>query len=403
MIELILIIRNEGWRVFVIGKLLNAKVKAIQPSGIRKFFDIAATMEGVVSLGIGEPDFPTPQQVRDAGIYSIKEKGTAYTSNIGLLELRRAISKYVQDRFTLEYNPESQILVTVGASEAVDLALRAIIEPGDEILVPEPTYVSYAPTAVLAGATVVPVPTYEEDNFRLTAKVIEGLITAKTKAIIFCYPNNPTGAVMEEQDLKEIAQVLREHDILVISDEIYAELVYGIKHISIATLPGMYERTLVINGFSKAFAMTGWRLGFACGPVELLAAMKKIHQYVIMCAPTMSQWAAVEALEHGMPQVEQMVAEYDQRRTVIVEGFRAMGLSCFEPQGAFYCFPRISDFGLSSDDFCTRLLEAEKVAVVPGSAFGASGEGFIRCSYAYSVEAIEEALLRIERFIQKEF
>lgn len=387
----------------MINKMLNKRVKQIKPSGIRKFFDIAATMEGVVSLGIGEPDFPTPTHVRDVGIQSILEKGTAYTANVGLIELRRSISKYLERRFDLEYNPENQVLVTVGASEAVDLALRAVVEPGDEVLVPEPTYVSYAPTAVLAGGVAVPVPTYEKDDFRLTADVIKSLITPKTKAIVFCYPNNPTGAVMEKQDLREIAEVLRQHDILVISDEVYAELVYGITHTSIASLPGMAERTLVINGFSKAFAMTGWRLGFACGPVELIDAMKKIHQYVIMCAPTMSQWAAIEALDNGMPEVEKMVAEYDRRREVIVGGFRNMGLSCFEPKGAFYCFPRISDFGLSSDDFCTKLLETEKVAVVPGSAFGASGEGFIRCSYAYSVEAIEEALRRIERFIQNEF
>lgn len=385
----------------MINKMLNEKVKQIKPSGIRRFFDIAATMEGVVSLGIGEPDFPTPAHVRDVGIKSIIEKGTAYTANVGLIELRRSISKYLERRFALEYNPENQILVTVGASEAVDLALRAVVEPGDEVLVPEPTYVSYAPTAVLAGGVAVPVPTYEKDNFRLTADVIKSLITPKTKAIVFCYPNNPTGAVMEEQDLREIAEVLRQHNILVISDEVYAELVYGIKHTSIASLPGMPERTLVINGFSKAFAMTGWRLGFACGPKELMDAMKKIHQYVIMCAPTMSQWAAIEALDHGMPEVERMVAEYNRRREVIVGGFRSMGLSCFEPKGAFYCFPRVSDLGMSSDDFCTQLLESEKVAVVPGSAFGASGEGFIRCSYAYSVEAIEEALRRIERFIQK--
>ena len=387
----------------MINKMLNKRVEQIKPSGIRKFFDIAATMEGVVSLGIGEPDFPTPTHVRDVGIQSILEKGTAYTANVGLIELRRSISKYLERRFDLEYNPENQVLVTVGASEAVDLALRAVVEPGDEVLVPEPTYVSYAPTAVLAGGVAVPVPTYEKDDFRLTADVIKSLITPKTKAIVFCYPNNPTGAVMEKQDLREIAEVLRQHDILVISDEVYAELVYGIKHTSIASLPGMAERTLVINGFSKAFAMTGWRLGFACGPVELIDAMKKIHQYVIMCAPTMSQWAAIEALDNGMPEVEEMVAEYNRRREVIVGGLRNMGLSCFEPKGAFYCFPRISDFGLSSDDFCTKLLETEKVAVVPGSAFGASGEGFIRCSYAYSVEAIEEALRRIERFIQNEF
>ncbi|HHY14840.1 MAG TPA: aminotransferase class I/II-fold pyridoxal phosphate-dependent enzyme [Firmicutes bacterium] len=385
----------------MIKGMLNKRVQAIKPSGIRKFFDIAATMEGVVSLGIGEPDFPTPANILQAGMRSMEEKGTAYTANVGLIELRRAISNYFSSAFKLEYDPADQILVTVGASEAVDIALRAVVSPGDEVLVPEPTYVSYAPAAVLAGGIPVAVPTYERDNFRLTAAVIREKITPRTKAVVFCYPNNPTGAVMEEQDLKEIAEVLRQHEILVISDEVYAELVYGIKHTSIASLPGMAERTLVISGFSKAFSMTGWRLGYACGPEELIEAMKKIHQYVIMCAPTMAQWAAIEGLENGWPAVRAMVQEYDKRRKVIVEGFRNMGLSCFEPQGAFYCFPRISDLGLSSDDFATQLLEAEKVAVVPGSAFGASGEGFVRCSYAYSIADIEEALRRIERFVEK--
>lgn len=384
----------------MINNLLSEKVKVIKPSGIRKFFDIAASMEGVISLGVGEPDFPTPTHIREAGVNSITEKGTTYTANVGLIELRRAISKYLETRFHVEYDPADQILVTVGASEAVDLALRAVVNPGDEVLVPEPTYVSYAPSAVLAGGVAVPVPTYEKDDFRLTADVIRSLITPKTKAIVFCYPNNPTGAVMEKADLMAIADVLREHDILIIADEIYAELVYGIEHTSMATLPGMYEKTLLINGFSKAFSMTGWRLGYACGPAPLMEAMKKIHQYVIMCAPTMSQWAAIEALENGMPAVKNMVAEYDQRRQTIVQGFRNMGLSCFEPKGAFYCFPRISDLGMTSDEFCNRLLEAEKVAVVPGSAFGDSGEGFIRVSYAYSIDSINKALVKIDRFIQ---
>lgn len=384
----------------MIKKMLSNKVQVIKPSGIRKFFDIAATMEGVISLGVGEPDFPTPSNVREAGIKSIVEKGTNYTANVGLIELRRAISTYLEDRFKLEYDPQDQILVTVGASEAVDLALRAVVNPGDEVLIPEPTYVSYAPSAILAGGVVVPVPTYEKDDFRLTAESIRSLITPKTKAIVFCYPNNPTGAVMEKDDLVAIADVLREHDILVIADEIYAELVYGIEHTSMASLPGMYGRTLLINGFSKAFSMTGWRLGYACGPADLMEAMKKIHQYVIMCAPTMSQWAAIEALENSMGEVEKMRVEYDKRRYTIVKGFRDMGLSCFEPQGAFYCFPRISDLGLTSDEFCNGLLEAEKVAVVPGSAFGESGEGFIRVSYAYSIESIKQALVKIDRFIQ---
>ena len=387
--------------VKLIDKVLSTKVKTIKPSGIRKFFDIAATMEGVISLGVGEPDFPTPTSIRDAGINSIVEKGTRYTANVGLMELRRAISRYLETRFQVEYDPADQILVTVGASEAVDLALRAVVNPGDEVLVPEPTYVSYAPSAILAGGVAVPVPTYEKDDFRLTADSIRSLITPKTKAIVFCYPNNPTGAVMEKADLMAIADVLRQHDILVITDEIYAELVYGIEHTSMASLPGMYQRTLLINGFSKAFSMTGWRLGYACGPAPLVEAMKKIHQYVIMCAPTMSQWAAIEALENGMPQVEEMRLQYDKRRHTIVQGFRDMGLSCFEPKGAFYCFPRIADLGMTSDEFCNKLLEAEKVAVVPGSAFGDSGEGFIRVSYAYSIDSIKQALVKIDRFIQK--
>ena len=380
-------------------QLLNERVKSISPSGIRKFFDIANQMENVISLGVGEPDFRTPWHVRAEAVHSIEQKGTSYTANAGLPELRKAISQYLHDRFQLDYNPENQILVTVGASEAVDLALRAIVDVGDEILIPEPTYVSYLPSVVLAGGVPVPVPTYESRSFRLTAEDLKQYITPRTKAIIMCYPNNPTGAVMEISDLKAIAEVLKEHNIFVISDEIYSELVYGITHTSIASLPGMAERTLVINGFSKSFAMTGWRLGYAAGPVELLKAMTKIHQYVIMCAPTMSQYAGLEALQNGLPHVDTMVAEYNKRRRVMVDGFRQMGLSCFEPQGAFYVFPRISDLGLSSDEFCTQLLQKERVAVVPGTAFGESGEGFIRCSYAYSIDSIKEALQRIERFV----
>ena len=380
-------------------QLLNERVKSISPSGIRKFFDIANQMENVISLGVGEPDFRTPWHVRVEAVHSIEQKGTSYTANAGLPELRKAISQYLHDRFQLDYNPENQILVTVGASEAVDLALRAIVDVGDEILIPEPTYVSYLPSVVLAGGVPVPVPTYESRSFRLTAEDLKRYITPRTKAIIMCYPNNPTGAVMEISDLKAIAEVLKEHNIFVISDEIYSELVYGITHTSIASLRGMAERTLVINGFSKSFAMTGWRLGYAAGPVELLKAMTKIHQYVIMCAPTMSQYAGLEALQNGLPHVDTMVAEYNKRRRVMVDGFRQMGLSCFEPQGAFYVFPRISDLGLSSDEFCIQLLQEERVAVVPGTAFGESGEGFIRCSYAYSIDSIKEALQRIERFV----
>ncbi len=385
----------------VIKDLLSAKVQTIKPSGIRKYFDIAATMGDVISLGVGEPDFPTPANVREAGVRSMTEKGTRYTSNSGLLELRQAISRYLERRFELPYDPETQVLITVGASEAIDLALRAVVNPGDEVLVPEPTFVSYAPLTIMAGGVPVPVPTYEKDDFRLTAEAIEPLISEKTKAIMLCYPNNPTGAVMEEQDLVAIAEVLRKHKILVISDEIYAELVYGIEHASIAALPGMYERTVVVSGFSKGFSMTGWRLGYACGPADLIAAMRKIHQYGIMSAPTTAQWAAIEALENGLHAVERMRAEYDERRQFIVQGFRAIGLSCFEPRGAFYCFPRISDLGMTSDEFCTALLEVERVAVVPGSAFGDSGEGFIRVSYAYSIDSIKKALERIDRFVQK--
>lgn len=385
----------------VIKDLLSAKVQTIKPSGIRKYFDIAATMGDVISLGVGEPDFPTPANVREAGVRSMTEKGTRYTSNSGLLELRQAISRYLERRFELPYDPETQVLITVGASEAIDLALRAVVNPGDEVLVPEPTFVSYAPLTIMAGGVPVPVPTYEKDDFRLTAEAIEPLISEKTKAIMLCYPNNPTGAVMEEQDLVAIAEVLRKHKILVISDEIYAELVYGIEHASIAALPGMYERTVVVSGFSKGFSMTGWRLGYACGPADLIAAMRKIHQYGIMSAPTTAQWAAIEALENGLHAVERMRAEYDERRQFIVQGFRAIGLSCFEPKGAFYCFPRISDLGMTSDEFCTALLEVERVAVVPGSAFGDSGEGFIRVSYAYSIDSIKKALERIDRFVQK--
>jgi len=385
----------------LVKEMLSKRVQAIKPSGIRKFFDIAATMEDVISLGVGEPDFPTPEPIRTAGIRSITEKGTRYTANSGLMELRRAISSYLEHRFTLEYDPQDQVLVTVGGSEAVDLALRAVVDPGDEVLVPEPTFVSYAPLTIMAGGVPVPVPTYERDDFRLTAEAIRPLISERTKAIVFCYPNNPTGAVMEKEDLAAIAGLLREHRLVVISDEVYAELVYGVEHTSIASLPGMYERTVLVSGFSKAFSMTGWRLGYACGPRELIAAMKKIHQYGIMSAPTTAQWAAIEALENGWADVEKMRREYDQRRQFIVQGFRAMGLSCFEPRGAFYCFPRISDLGLSSEEFCTALLEAERVAVVPGSAFGDSGEGFVRVSYAYSLDSIKQALERMDRFIQK--
>lgn len=385
----------------MINELLSKRVQAIAPSGIRKFFDIANQMENVISLGVGEPDFATPWHIRDEAIYALEKKRTAYTANSGLWELRQEIARYLERRFGLEYDPQDQILVTIGGSEAIDLALRALINPGDEVIVPEPTYVSYRPAVIMAGGVPVAVPTYEEREFRLTAEDLLPHITPRTKAVILCYPNNPTGAVMERQDLERIAAVLSQHSLVVITDEIYSELVYGIEHVSMASLPGMYERTVVINGFSKSFAMTGWRLGYAAGPRELLQAMTKIHQYTIMCAPTVSQYAAVEALRNGMPEVERMVQEYNRRRRVMVHGFRSMGLSCFEPKGAFYVFPRISDLGMTSEEFCTKLLMEERVAVVPGTAFGESGEGFVRCSYAYSLQSLQEALRRIGRFVER--
>ena len=382
-------------------EMLSKRIQQINPSGIRRFFDIANQMENVIFLGVGEPDFATPWHIRDEAIYALEKKRTAYTANAGLWELRQEISRYLERRFGLEYDPQDQILVTVGGSEAIDLALRALIDPGDEVIIPEPTYVSYRPAVIMAGGVPVAVPTYEEREFRLTAQDLVPHITPRTKAVILCYPNNPTGAVMEKRDLEEIAKVLAQHPLVVITDEIYSELVYGIQHISMASLPEMHSRTVVINGFSKSFAMTGWRLGYAAGPREIIQAMTKIHQYTIMSAPTISQYAAVEALRNGMPEVERMVAEYNRRRRVMVHGFRSMGLSCFEPKGAFYVFPRISDLGMTSEEFCTRLLTEERVAVVPGSAFGESGEGFIRCSYAYSLASLQEALRRIGRFVER--
>ena len=370
-------------------------------SGIRKFFDIASQMEGAVSLGVGEPDFETPWNIREEAIYRLERGNTVYTSNAGLIELRQAISGYMSGSFSLEYRPADQILVTVGASEGIDIAMRAIVNPGDEILLVEPCYVSYKPCIIMAGGVPVIIETKSENDFRLTPEDILPYITEKTKALLMAYPTNPTGAVMEKPDLEQIADVLRYRDILVVSDEIYAELTYGVRHVSIASLPGMSEKTIVIGGFSKAFSMTGWRLGYACGPADIISAMLKIHQYILMCAPTVSQYAGVEALRGGMASVERMRKEYDGRRRVMVDGFRSMGMECFEPRGAFYVFPSIKKTGLSSEDFCTRLLYEEKVAVVPGSAFGQSGEGFIRCSYAYSIESLREALRRINNFLLK--
>ncbi len=383
---------------FDFSALINDRVKSIPPSGIRKFFDIAAEMKDAISLGVGEPDFVTPWHVREAGIYSLQKGHTYYTSNSGLMELRQEICKYLERRFDLKYNVP-QTLVTVGGSEAIDLAVRAIIGPGDEVLIPEPCFVCYAPITIMAGGTPVPVVTRQEDDFRLTPEILRAAITPKTKMLVLPFPNNPTGAVMEKADLEAIAEVLKDTNIAVLSDEIYAELTYGAKHISIASIEGMYERTILVSGFSKAYAMTGWRLGYVCASPELITIMTKIHQYAIMSTPTTSQYAAIEALRSGDDDIEMMKTEYNYRRRVIFEGFNNMGLECFEPKGAFYVFPCIKSTGLDSNAFCTTLLTEQKIAVVPGNAFGESGEGFIRCSYAYSIEKINEALNRIDMFL----
>jgi aminotransferase len=384
---------NEG--------ILSPVVKSIPPSGIRKFFDILTEMDDVISLSVGEPDFVTPWHVREEGIYSLEKGRTHYTSNSGILELRQEISSYLDRKFGLKYEPTNQILVTVGGSEAIDLAMRALISPGDEILIPEPSFVCYTPCTLLAGGVAVPIVTTEDNGFKLTPKQIKEKITSRTKILVLPYPNNPTGAILDKSELEAISKVIIENDLLVISDEIYAELTYSGKHVSIASLPGMKDRTILINGFSKAYAMTGWRLGYATGHPDIISAMTKIHQYAIMCSPTTSQYAAIEALRNGDEDIEKMAKEYNYRRRVIVDGFRKIGLDCFEPFGAFYVFPSIKKTGLSSIDFCEKLLYSEKVAVVPGNAFGNSGEGFIRCSYAYSIDNINEALKRIGRFIEK--
>lgn len=384
-----------------IQKLLNTTVKNIPPSGIRKFFDIAAEMEDAISLGVGEPDFVTPWHIRDEGIYSLEKGMTYYTSNSGLKELRFEITNYLKRRFSLSYNPLSQVVVTVGGSEAIDLCIRSLIEPGDEVLVPEPSFVCYKPITALAGGVPVPIITKAENDFRLTADELKSAITPKTKLLVLPFPNNPTGAVMSKGDLEELAEVLKSTDIIVLADEIYAELTYGdAKHFSIAQIPEMYERTVLISGFSKAYAMTGWRLGYACGHPDIIKAMTKVHQFAIMSAPTTAQYAAIEALKNGDADIEMMREEYDMRRRVIVNGFNDMGLECFEPKGAFYAFPSIQSTGLSSEEFCEKCLLEKKVAVVPGNAFGDSGEGFIRCSYAYSIDSINEALNRIEAFVK---
>lgn len=378
---------------------LSKKVETIQPSGIRKFFDIVSEMDDVISLGVGEPDFDTPWHIRDEGIYTLEKGRTFYTSNSGLKELRVAIAEYLERRFDAKYDPLHEILVTVGGSEGIDVALRAMLDPGDEVLIPEPCYVSYLPCVVLADGVPVTIELKEENQFRLTKEELLAAITDKTKILVMPFPNNPTGGVMRREDLEEIAQVCIEKDIYVLSDEIYSELTYGADHVSIASLPGMKERTLLINGFSKSYAMTGWRLGYICGPRVIVEQMTKIHQFAIMCAPTNSQYAAVEALRHGDADVAEMRTAYDQRRRYLMHAFKEMGLSCFEPFGAFYVFPCIKEFGMSSDEFATRLLEEEHVAVVPGSAFGACGEGFVRISYAYSLENLKMAMERLGRFV----
>lgn len=382
-------------------KLLSSTVLDIKPSGIRKFFDIADTMKDVISLGVGEPDFPTPWEIRKAGIFSLEQGKTRYTSNWGLEKLRVSIANYVKRKYDLTYDPKGEVLVTVGGSEAIDACIRAISNPGDEIIIPQPSYVCYEPMTRLAGAVPVILETRAEDDFKVTPAQLRALITPRTKALILPYPCNPTGGIMEREDLEAIAEVLRETEVLVISDEIYAELTFGEHpHVSIAAIEGMHERTVVVNGFSKTFSMTGWRLGYACGPEPLLRQITKIHQYAIMCAPTTSQYAAIEALDHGDEAVAMMKEEYDMRRRLIVSGFNAIGLTCREPKGAFYAFPCIASTGLSSEEFCERLLYSEHVAVVPGTAFGQGGEGFIRASYCYSTEHIKEALRRIEHFLK---
>lgn len=380
---------------------LSDTIVKIKPSGIRKFFDIVSEMEDAISLGVGEPDFDTPWHIRDEGIYSLEKGRTFYTSNAGLKELKEEIVKYIQRTQEITYDAGHEVIVTVGGSEAIDIALRAMINPGEEVLIPQPSYVSYEPCAILAGAVPVIIELKEENEFRLTAEELLNAITDKTKVLILPFPNNPTGAIMEREDLEAIAEVIREKDIFVISDEIYAELTYKNKHVSIASLPGMQERCVLINGFSKAYAMTGWRLGYACAPKEIMEQMLKIHQFAIMCAPTTSQYAAVEALKNGDNDVAMMRESYNQRRRFLMHEFKQMGLTCFEPYGAFYVFPCIREFGMTSEEFANRLLKEEKVAVVPGTAFGDCGEGFLRISYAYSLENLKIALDKIKAFISR--
>ena len=378
---------------------LSKTIKTIEPSGIRKFFDLVSEMDDAISLGVGEPDFDTPWHIRDEGIYSLEKGRTFYTSNAGLKDLKIEIAKYLDRRFDLHYDYNKEIFVTVGGSEAIDLTMRAMLDPGDEVLIPQPSYVSYVPCCVLANGTPVIIELKAENEFRLTAEELEAAITPKTKLLVMPFPNNPTGAVMERADLEAVAEVVKKHDLYVLSDEIYCELTYLENHVSIASLPGMKERTIVVNGFSKSHAMTGWRLGYACGPAPILKQMLKIHQFAIMCAPTTSQYAASEALRNGDEDVAMMREQYDARRRYLMQRFKEMGLDCFEPFGAFYVFPCIKEFGMTSDEFANRLLQTKKVAVVPGTAFGRSGEGFLRISYAYSLEDLKVALERVEEFI----
>lgn len=380
---------------------LSDTIVQIKPSGIRKFFDIVSEMKDAISLGVGEPDFETPWHIRDEGIYSLEKGRTFYTSNAGLKELKIEICNYLKRRYDLSYHYENEVLVTVGGSEAIDIAMRAMVNPGDEVLIPQPSYVSYEPCALLTGAKPVIINLKHENQFRLTAQELEEAITEKTKLLVLPFPNNPTGAIMERKDLEEIAEVIKKHDIFVISDEIYSELCYTDQHVSIANIEGMQERTILINGFSKSYAMTGWRLGYACGPKEIIEQMTKIHQFCIMCAPTTSQYAAVEALKNGDEDVQNMREAYNQRRRYLVHALKEMGLECFEPFGAFYMFPCIKEFGMTSDEFATRFLMEEKVAVVPGTAFGDCGEGFIRISYAYSLDNLKIAIGRLQHFVEK--
>lgn len=380
---------------------LSDKALGLAPSGIRKFFDIVSEMKDAISLGVGEPDFDTPWHIREEGIYSLERGRTFYTSNSGLKELRQEITAYLKRSIGVDYEPMKETLITVGGSEAIDLMFRAMINEGDEVIIPQPSYVSYLPCAVLADAVPVVVPLKAENDFRLTPEELEKAITDRTKILVLPYPNNPTGAVMGRKDLEAIADIIIRNDIYVLSDEIYGELTYGSRHVSIASLPGMKERTLVVNGFSKAYAMTGWRLGYACGPDWLIRQMTKIHQYAIMCAPTTSQYAAVEALRNGDDDVASMRESYNERRRFVLDRLARMGLPCFEPRGAFYVFPCIAEFGMTSEEFATELLKEEKVAIVPGTAFGDCGEGYLRISYAYSIEALKEALSRLAKFVEK--